>query len=163
MAPPAVLVLDTNTLFDWLVFGDPAAVAVGHAVRSGRARWLCSEPLWAECSHTLTRPIGPRWELARQLALTNLHAMRTCAVFVTQPVAAPLRCRDADDQKFLDLALAHPGCALLSRDKALLRLTRRAQPLNVRILTPTQWVASGGGSGAAARPQATPALRESPH
>lgn len=144
-AAPALLVLDTNTLFDWLVFAEPAAVAVGAAVQAGTVRWLCSEPLWAEWTYTLERPIATRWEPARKLALANLNEARRWAAFVTQPAEAMLRCRDGDDQKFLDLALAHPGSTLLTRDKALLRLARRAALLRVRIVPGAVW------------------LRESPH
>lgn len=137
------LVLDSNTLFDWLVFGEPAACAVGGAVQSGSAQWLCSDALWGEWTHTLARPLASRWEAPRELALTNLPALRACPLFVAQPSgrAIPaLRCRDADDQKFLDLALAHAASALLTRDKALLKLARRAAPLGVRITTPARWL-----------------------
>ena len=43
-------------------------------------------------------------------------------------LAAPLtmRCTDEDDQKFIDLALAARAVALLSADRAVLRLARRA-------------------------------------
>lgn len=140
-----VLVLDTNTLFDWLVFAEPAACAVGQAVQTGRARWLCSEALWAEWAYTLGRPLAARWEPARAQALCQLPSTRAWAAFAPQPGPAALRCRDTDDQKFLDLALAHPGCTLLSRDKALLRLARRAGLAGVRITRAAAW------------------LRESPH
>lgn len=142
-APSTLLVLDSNTVFDWLVFAEPAACAVGAAVQTGAVRWLCSEPLWGEWAYTLARPLAARWEPARQLALANLDAHRRWARFAAQPApAAPagLHCRDADDQKFLDLALAHPGCALLTRDKALLRLARRAAAQRVRITSPAAWL-----------------------
>jgi predicted nucleic acid-binding protein len=47
-----------------------------------------------------------------------------------------LRCRDADDQVFIDLALVHRARWLLTRDKALLALARRARPLGTEILRP---------------------------
>ncbi|MCA0174764.1 MAG: PIN domain-containing protein [Proteobacteria bacterium] len=139
-APIPLLILDSNTLFDWLVFAEPAACAVGAAAQAGTVRWLCSEPLWAEWVYTLARPIAARWEPARQLALANLDTPRRWATFAAQPAPAPLRCLDGDDQKFLDLALAHPGSALLTRDKALLRLARRAALHGVRITSATTWV-----------------------
>lgn len=139
-APIPLLILDSNTLFDWLVFAEPAACTVGAAVEAGTVRWLCSEPLWAEWVYTLARPIAARWEPARQLALANLADTRRWPTFASQPAPAALRCRDGDDQKFLDLALAHPGSALLTRDKALLRLTRRAATQGVRIASAATWL-----------------------
>jgi predicted nucleic acid-binding protein len=45
---------------------------------------------------------------------------------------APVTCRDADDQKFIDLATAHQA-ALLSKDRAILCLKKRLAVLNVRV------------------------------
>jgi predicted nucleic acid-binding protein len=39
-------------------------------------------------------------------------------------------CKDADDQKFIDLAVAH-RTLLLSKDKAVLTLAKRLRPLGV--------------------------------
>jgi predicted nucleic acid-binding protein len=46
------------------------------------------------------------------------------------------RCRDADDQKFLELAAALPAEALVSKDRALLDLRRRRLPF--AILSPLE-------------------------
>ena len=46
------------------------------------------------------------------------------------PLTGP-RCTDPDDQKFLDLALHAHAKWLVSRDKALLRLARKARPLGL--------------------------------
>jgi predicted nucleic acid-binding protein len=47
-----------------------------------------------------------------------------------------MRCDDPDDQKFLDLAFASAATALLTRDKALLRLSRAAARAKLWIGTP---------------------------
>jgi predicted nucleic acid-binding protein len=41
-------------------------------------------------------------------------------------------CKDADDQKFIDLAVAHQAL-LLSKDKQVLRLTNRLARLGVLV------------------------------
>ena len=57
------------------------------------------------------------------------------------------RCTDPDDQKFIDLALSLPGATLLSRDRAVLKLARRARPLGMTIVTPQAWSATLTGQG----------------
>ena len=51
----------------------------------------------------------------------------------------PLRCTDPEDQMFIDLAVQLGGATLLSRDRAVLKLARRAQAYGVSILTPERW------------------------
>lgn len=49
-------------------------------------------------------------------------------------------CRDPDDQKFLEIALATGASQLLTRDKLLLKLARhRLVKPHFRILTPEAW------------------------
>ena len=43
-----------------------------------------------------------------------------------------VRCRDPDDQMFIDLAVAHRA-QLLSKDALVLRLARRLRPLGVVV------------------------------
>ncbi len=50
-----------------------------------------------------------------------------------------MRCRDPDDQPFIDLAVQH-GAQLISRDLAVLKLARRARTRGAEILTPQQWL-----------------------
>ena len=56
--------------------------------------------------------------------------------------AGRMRCTDGDDQKFIDLALGHGARWLLSRDRAVLKLARRARPLGLSVLTPETWSAA---------------------
>jgi predicted nucleic acid-binding protein len=46
-----------------------------------------------------------------------------------------VRCRDPDDQMFIDLAVAHRA-VLLSKDALVLRLAKRLLPLGV-VVSPT--------------------------
>ena len=61
-----------------------------------------------------------------------------------EPVAAPgppLRCRDPDDQMFIDLALSARAQWLVTRDRALLVLARRARLRGVTVIRPVDWPA----------------------
>ena len=92
-----------------------------------------------ELAHVLARPWPARWATpaSEVLALFDRY---------TTPCPAPalgagdlLHCSDPDDQKFIDLALALAPACLVSRDRALLKLTRRAAPRGVRVLSPERW------------------------
>ena len=57
------------------------------------------------------------------------------------PAALGLQCSDPDDQKFLDLAHAQGAGWLLSRDRAVLKLARRAARFSLTITVPEGWSA----------------------
>ena len=80
---------------------------------------------------------------------TVLARWDACAEPCPEPTAsvasAALRCTDVDDQKFLDLALATHARWLLSRDRAVVRLARRAASRGITICGPELW--SLGASG----------------
>lgn len=137
---PTRAVIDTNALLDWLVFGDAAASSLGRAVADERMAWLATARMLDELGAVLSTPLAVRWELARKHALTIDTA--SLATRCEQPaLAGPGRliCRDGNDQMFIDLALAHGPCWLITRDRALLALRRRAAERAVLIATPAQW------------------------
>jgi len=132
-------VLDTNTVLDWLVFADEAARAVGTAIAQRRLRWLATTAMLAELQAVLARPLPPRWQPARELALTIDFAQLAC--LCAEPALDPRHpiCRDASDQKFIDLALQQSPTVLLTRDRALLALRRKAAALGVEVATAAAW------------------------
>lgn len=132
---PAV-VLDTNVVLDWLLFGDSLVGPVAAAVTGGRVDWLATAAMRDELAHVLGRGLAASRgaDAARLLGLWDRHArMRAAAP------AHHLACSDPDDQKFLDLALATRARWLVSRDRALLKLGRRAAVLGLAIVTPERW------------------------
>ncbi|MBV9891757.1 MAG: PIN domain-containing protein [Rhizobacter sp.] len=137
------LVLDTNVVLDWLVFGHPIGAVLAVAFAARRFRWLCTRAMRDELAHVMARDALRRWSID---ATAVLAAFDAAAIDVGTPAApsasAPLRCSDASDQKFLDLALALGAHALLTRDRALLRLASRARRRDLRITTPEAWAGS---------------------
>lgn len=133
MTPAAVL--DTNVLLDWWVFRDPRGAHWRDEVVAGRIRWLACPRMRLEFERQLGRTALARWspDAAAALAGFDTHAQP-----LPDPPPAPpaLRCRDGDDQVFIDLALAHGARWLLTRDRDLLALTRRARRLGLEILKP---------------------------
>lgn len=137
--PPPAVVLDTNAVLDWQLFRDPRAHALIDALEHARVRWLATQPMLDELADVLTRSFGPRWEHQRERTLGDQTP--SPAELHPPPPSAPaeLHCTDPDDQKFVDLAL-HLGVRwLVTRDRALLALRRRARPLGLLIVRPQEW------------------------
>jgi len=139
------LVLDTNAVLDWLLFRDPGMAACGAAIEAGTVRWLSCPRAVDELSATLRKPSLQRWRPDSEQVLTVANQL-ACVVANPTPTLAPaLRCSDPDDQVFLELALAHNARWLLTHDRALLKLARRARLLGTQILPPAGWSSSAQG------------------
>jgi uncharacterized protein len=138
------LVLDTNVWLDWLVFDD-ASLAPLAAARAAGGIALCID---AACEAELARALGYRLGKRALDAQAQAECLGRCRALACRdwtPRRRALRlpdCRDPDDQKFLDLALACGARALLTRDRALLELGRRwKKSLPFAIVTPRAWAA----------------------
>lgn len=141
------LVLDTNVVLDWLVFQDPSTTLLARQLASGLWQWHVTADMRAELEHVLTYEALIAWNPDRGAVLATWEALARQAAAPAPALAQPLRCTDPDDQKFIDLALSLPGATLLSRDRAVLKLARRARPLGVTITTPQAWSAALAGQG----------------
>lgn len=133
MAPGRVptLVLDTNIVLDLFVFADPATPALRAALDTGGVRWIATQAMRDELERVLAYThILPRMAYY-QVTATDLLAQFDAQVALHE-VAPRARfiCKDADDQKFIDLAVAHQAL-LLSKDKAVLTLAKRLRTLGV--------------------------------
>ncbi len=131
------LVLDTNIWLDWLVFRDACVAPIRAAVGEGRASVYIDSACETELARVLAYPLG-RTQLDAAAQAACLAECRS----VARPHgdAAPLECvlppcRDADDQKFLELARDCRADLLVTKDRALLMLSRHAP---FRIVTPRQ-------------------------
>ncbi len=131
-------VLDTNTVLDWLVFRDPAALALARELESDRIVWRASAAMRREFDQVLPRAALSHWQPDAAVAAAAWD--RYARLEPAEPPACRLNCRDADDQVFIDLAL-HLNCTwLLTRDRALLDLARRAAMHGVAVLSPQTWL-----------------------
>lgn len=141
-ALPAI-VIDTQVVMDWLVFRDARVAALTAAVTSGALRWLVAPAMRDEIRHVLGRGVAASYtpDLAFIEAQLDAHAVAVDAI-AQQPLAGRLVCRDPDDKKFIDLALSGGARWLVSRDKAVLALARRALPRGLLIVKPENFRAS---------------------
>ena len=129
------LVLDTNIVLDLLVFGDAQAQPIRQGLEAGALRWLATPAMRDELARVLAYPkLAPRVSFHRGNAQAVLVDFDRHVVLHEPPAKAPVTCGDPDDQKFIDLAVAH-RCALLSKDYEVLRMRKRLAELQVPALS----------------------------
>lgn len=140
MTRPAV-VLDTNILLDLWVFDDPPSQRLKTALEEGQLDWLATANMRSELARVLAYPqIVPRLAYYQRSATDVLAAFDHHARVVPPAPKAPVTCSDADDQKFIDLAVSHRA-TLLSKDKAVISMRKRLQALGISSDVATLFVA----------------------
>jgi len=126
MPPILRLVLDTNVVLDCVVFRDPAAQAIAAALESARAVAIVRDDALGELARVLAYP-----QFALDATAQAAAFARYCGW--TESVGEPRAfyplpaCKDRDDQKFLEIARDGGASHLVTKDKALLVLARRAR------------------------------------
>jgi putative PIN family toxin of toxin-antitoxin system len=128
------LVMDTNVLVSGIFFskGNEAQI-LGYTIQ-GRAVLLASLDTLEELREVLTRP---KFQLTQPEALALFQMVLSRFEIVLNPEKAEARCRDSDDQKFLDCAVAGKADYLVTGDPDLLVMDRVGRTL---ILTGAQLV-----------------------
>ena len=136
---PPLLVLDTNVVLDWLYFSDPACSLLSSVIRDRQVRWIASPAMRAETEHVLHRGIHAKRSADAESVLGAWDTWASMRPAVDEPSPVAMRCTDPDDQKFIDFALRSGASALLTRDRAVLKLARRARGHGLRIETAIAW------------------------
>ncbi|MDO4637138.1 MAG: putative toxin-antitoxin system toxin component, PIN family [Lautropia sp.] len=130
------LVIDTNIWLDLLVFHDPSIRTLREALEQGQHTVLCTPAMRAELAVVLARPQFHLDSSRQGIALSRYEILTQT---LPPPPPCNLSCRDPDDRKFLDLAVAHRADWLLSKDRALLAARRFAlRRFGLHIGTVTQ-------------------------
>lgn len=138
------LVLDTNIWLDWLVFEDTGLARIRQLQAAKHLEICIDAACEAELAKVLAYPFGKRQlsaaEQGAALAQCRRIATRVDAIAPAPERARLPACRDPDDQKFLEAALAVRADWLITKDRALLELARRhARPVPFRIATPDEF------------------------
>lgn len=121
----APIILDTNIVLDLLVFDDAATPPLREALASGQLQWIATVPMRDELERVLAYPhIVKRLQFYGKSAAQVLAARDAHVRTVEVAPKAHVTCKDPDDQKFIDLAVAH-RCAVLSKDQAVLCMHKR--------------------------------------
>ena len=130
--PTQPIVLDTNIVLDAFLFNDPAAEPVRQALAQQELDWLATQPMRDELERVLAYP-----KIAIRLAFYKLTLEDVLARFdqharmVGVAPKASVTCSDADDQKFIDLAIQHRAL-LLSKDRDVLSMRKRLVAQGIR-------------------------------
>ncbi|MCA8382737.1 putative toxin-antitoxin system toxin component, PIN family [Burkholderia cenocepacia] len=141
LAPHAAhrVVLDSNVWIDILVFDDPATRPIRAALEHGTLAAVIDGRCLTELEYVLDYPQFQSRAIDKAAALATVA--RLASLVEPPPIdadAPPLpKCKDRDDQKFLELARAAQADWLVSKDCALLKLAKRtARDFGFRIAQP---------------------------
>ncbi len=133
LSAPMLRVLDTNIVLDLWVFDEPQVAALRNHIEAGTSAWIATAAMREELARVLAYP-----QIAKRLTARALPADAVLAHFdrhaQLQPDApkAPYACKDADDQKFIDLAVQHTA-ALHSKDAQVLCMKKRLARCGVAL------------------------------
>ncbi len=127
------IVLDTNVVLDLFHWANTDAVPIMAALEAGLIECVVDARTLDELARVLTYP---QLKLTPEMIAERYARYSTLVSVVAEGEAPPLpRCKDRDDQKFLELAARSSADLLVSKDKALLKLSGRTR-LAFRILRP---------------------------
>ncbi|HEV3104235.1 MAG TPA: putative toxin-antitoxin system toxin component, PIN family [Trinickia sp.] len=139
------VVLDSNVWIDMLVFDDAAARPILAALERGALSAVIDVRCLAELTRVLDYPQFVKRAVDKKAALASvarLAAMTEADAALLGDAALP-KCKDRDDQKFLELAHAASVDWLVSKDRALLKLGKRtARDFGFRIAQPAPFAAA---------------------
>ena len=134
-APARPVVVDTNVALDLLIFSDPRTAPLRTLLAQGRLAWIATPVMRDELERVLAYPhIVSRMDFYRVDAAQVLTAFDAQARLVDIAPRVAYVCKDADDQKFIDLAAAHRAI-LLSKDKAVICMRKRLLTLDAHVAT----------------------------
>ena len=145
MSEKTRIVVDTNILLDIVYFDDPRIQNLKKALENKHIEaWSCNL-IWEEFLDVLRRPAFFSDEVHH---LKMIEQAKQYFQFETTTLtSSPFRCKDKDDQIFIDLAVSKAPCWLISRDLEVLKLAKRLRLVNVyvrgidpsKIITTVPW------------------------
>ena len=157
-AAPRV-VLDSNIWVDLLVFRDPYVEPIRAALAAGTIAPVIRADCREELRRVLAYPQFARFAVDIDTALAEVDRLATLEPLPEPADAAAIRlpkCRDTDDQKFIELAHFARAALLVSKDKAVLKLrSRLRRSSGVEVLPPPAfagWLAAWAAPQSASQP-----------
>jgi len=143
------VVLDSNIWVDLLVFRDPHVEPIRAALAAGAIAPVIRADCREELRRVLAYPQFARFAVDIDAALAEVDRLATLEPAPAQEDADAIRlpkCKDTDDQKFIELAHFARAVLLVSKDKAVLKLrSRLRRSSGVEVLPPLafgNWLAA---------------------
>ncbi|RAS08030.1 PIN domain-containing protein [Cupriavidus alkaliphilus] len=134
------VVLDSNIWVDLLVFQDPHVEPIRAALEAGTIAPVIRADCREELRRVLAYPQFARFDVDIGAALATVDRLASLEAAPPQADCDALRlprCKDTDDQKFVELAHFAGAACLVSKDKAVLKLrSRLRRSSGVEVMTP---------------------------
>lgn len=128
-----MIVLDTNVLLDIWIYSDPATASLRQKLLQGQLQWVTTAAMREELLRVLDyEHIARRREKDGISAMAVMQAFDRHSFCVPEAPRSSYVCKDADDQKFIDLAVANKAI-LLSKDRQVLKLKKRLALAGVQV------------------------------
>ncbi len=135
------IVLDTNVCLDLFVFRDPRWQSINSGLNDRTLQAITRADCRDEWLAVLHYPHLPVTEDTRAAIVTTFDEHIVVEEWPQKNIKLPV-CSDKDDQKFLEIARDADAKILVTKDKALLKLARKTQQLNLFIIeTPEKFCA----------------------
>lgn len=143
-SPPRV-VFDTNVLLSLFAFAGARFAALRDAIDAGRVVCVTRLDCFEEFRRIVASSVIELTDEARAEALARYEARAQSFDGPPRALALP-RCRDPDDQKFLELARDAEAAWVITLDRALLGVAPQMQhAANVRVAVPRRLIEALGG------------------
>jgi uncharacterized protein len=130
------LVIDTNVLVSALIFKDSRHIPLRESWQARRVTPLLTVHTYRELRYVLGYEMFKLEDAQITAALAQLGPFIEWIEIDAERAATLKKCRDRDDQKFLETALCGNADALLSYDRELLKMKKH---LPFAVLTPENW------------------------
>lgn len=131
-------ILDTNIWLDWLIFHNDALDALKAAHQNKYFKIIYTVEMLFELTDVICRSQFKLTQQRQNEVLAELKQLASLVETQSKPLHS-IRCKDKDDQIFIDTALAYGSAWLISKDKHLLTLRGKAAKKNLMIGTPLDW------------------------
>lgn len=131
-------IFDTNIWLDWLVFSHDAVPHLTALIDHQRIQVIYTDPMLDELADVISRA---QFQLNTEQQIKALQRVKQLAHQVeTKQPYSHIRCVDPDDQVFIDTALAYRVDFLLSKDRHLLKMSKKAAQYGVTISNLDTWL-----------------------
>lgn len=133
------IVLDTNVCLDLFVFQDSRSHALAQMLKRGTIKAITRNDCRDEWLRVLMYPVLSLDEPTRLKCMAEYDNVIGCHDFEKKNYAVLPLCQDQDDQKFLEVAYDANAKFLVTKDKALLKLSAKTRKASLfQIIKPEQ-------------------------